>query len=194
MSESQEIEKHDTTKDDAANVDQEEKEEEEEEELTNENSIEKEPVDRSTPSSSSWSETDETALMLFVHDAAKGQSIDTDPLEDENEHLWSEISERFPGKTAINCLQRYAKLRLRELQNMRSGMTVTDAAGMNSSSSAASDGGNKRANDEIMIPEAKRVKVEGDVLSWTEDEVNLLRNAVSQYVNSEFVCHYTVLS
>jgi hypothetical protein len=139
--------------------------------------------DGPTPSSSSWSETDDTALMLFVQDAIKGQQITTttDPLEDTNEHLWSEISERFPGKTAINCLQRYAKIKLRELQNMRSDM-ITDSV-----SSSVGSGGNRRAaEDERISPDTKRARMnEDDLLFWSEDEVNILRTAVSQYVNSE---------
>jgi hypothetical protein len=141
---------------------------------------------------SSWTETDDTALLLFVQDASKGNAImqNVDPLEDANEHLWSEIAERFPSKSAINCLQRYAKLRLQELQNksMRSE-TATETAGIYSVTAAMN--GKRRCeeeeDEEDADTETKRSRVlEEDLLSWSEEEVNTLRNVVSQYVNSKF--------
>mmetsp|Transcript_29627 Transcript_29627/g.45269 ORF Transcript_29627/g.45269 Transcript_29627/m.45269 type:complete len:728 (-) Transcript_29627:230-2413(-) len=90
---------------------------------------------------SAWTDTDERALMLFITDAknskakaagveaasstdaATGNGTDTnadkvtdeadlDLLSDGDVAAWEEISFRFPGRTAINCLQRYTRIQL----------------------------------------------------------------------------------
>lgn len=145
-----------------------------------------EPPPPIPPPNSSWTETDDTALLLFVHDATKGnQPNAADPLEGAHENLWSEISERFPGKSAIHCLQRYAKIRLRELQNLISeDQGNANHDGVHSVAGGAAVG-RRRSDDDSDEPDGKRVKLsEDDASSWTEEDATKLRNIVSQYPNS----------
>mmetsp|Transcript_14285 Transcript_14285/g.26789 ORF Transcript_14285/g.26789 Transcript_14285/m.26789 type:complete len:532 (-) Transcript_14285:133-1728(-) len=198
MSESQELQAEKQDPDDEVLDDDDDREEITNETTNNANpdNNNEPPQDHATPIASSWSEADDSTLLTFINEATSTEKEDqtiTDPLDDTNEHLWSEISEKIPGKTAIQCLQRYAKIQLRELQNMTSGMKSDERMnnGDGGFSSFVAKGrlggnGNRREEDEEQIsPDAKRAKLsEDNLLFWTDEELNTLRVAVSQYVNN----------
>lgn len=153
--------------------------------------------DRSEPSRTQtslpnheWSPTDERALLLFVDDAKNQIRPNSDLLSDENEELWVKIATRFPQKTPINCVQRYAKILLRQ-ENERS-------LGQYQQRSSDSASGVKRTTAELSSHESNQQKKprarnlgeethnpagnpdsSDDDVQWTEDEVLKLRSMMS---------------
>ncbi len=171
------------------------------------------PPPPATTPSNAWSETDDRALMLFITDAKSTRSKpdDADLLSDEDEPIWQEISVRFPGRTAINCLQRYARMKLSqakaeavaakaELAQIRAkenNLTPGAAAGESADAAmagttAAESGGDaaravlkRGATDPGEEPDSKKAKAEETV--WTDEEIKMLREMVSQFPNCKYI-------
>jgi len=142
----------------------------------------------------SWTETDENALLLFVENEKKDKDTDTDLLDDEHAGTWDDIATRFPEKNAINCLQRYAKMKLRDMQNMYLG-TVTPgdivtaaATTATATTTTTASEGQKRPAEEGASPDAKRAKITDESLGqWTDEETEMLKEMVTQYPNSKLM-------
>jgi hypothetical protein len=149
-----------------------------------------------------WSEADDSALLLFIEDAKKAKQTDSDAeldadlLDDVHAAAWDDIAARFSDKTAINCLQRYARMKLREMQNMYLGTAAPGDAAMDTSDGAATGDADAAATSEELKrpaekgtgPDAKRVKVTDESLAqWTEEETEMLREMVTQFPNSKFM-------
>jgi len=133
--------------------------------------------------------------MLFVQDAKKSKSADSDLLDDCDEDIWEEISERFPGKSAINCLQRYSRMKISESNQGKTSNTSDEEGGdLNHTTSSStmlghsgSDNQKRSASDDSIQEDAKRAKVSDEPLTlWTEEETNMLREMVTQFPNSEY--------
>ena len=158
-----------------------------------ETKVEGEPADIAPPSlpvpappaddgKSVWTETDDRALMLFAQDAKKSRSPDTDLFDDSDEDVWVDIAERFPGKSAINCLQRYARMSITELQEQVTSGTVANGV-------PSLTAGQKRDAEDLSLtgPDGKKAKVteEANAL-WTDEETTMLKEMVTQFPNSEY--------
>jgi type IV secretory pathway VirB10-like protein len=137
----------------------------------------------------SWSDTDNRALVLFIQDAKKSRSSDSDLLDDADEAFWIDIAERFPGKSAINCIQRYARMKITEMQNqIANDASIADSSLTVAEALPTGEGQKRSAGDDGNSASTKKTKVTEEALAlWTDEETNMLREIVSQYPNSEFV-------
>jgi hypothetical protein len=147
------------------------------------------PKNLSSLSNNEWSSTDEQALLLFVHDAKTQIGSDSDLLSDEHDEVWNSIATRFPHKTPLNCVQRYAKILLRD-PNQRSFARSPDrsndgisrlkrpAAVVDSNENNQQKKPRAQGNNEETGTSALQVDSTGDV-QWTEDEVLELRSKMS---------------
>jgi len=138
-----------------------------------------------------WTATEERELMVAVEHAKIAKSPDADLLDDADSQVWDEIAAKLPEKTALNCLQRYTRLKLREMQNMYLGTPVPGEA-------ASVPVLLKRTAENTDMPDAKRAKVEGEGSSsstqdWTEEETEMLREMVTQFPNSELVYDFVAV-
>lgn len=138
-----------------------------------------------------WTAAEERALMSAVEDAKIDKSPDADLLDDADSGAWDEIAVKLPEKTALNCLQRYARLKLREMQNMYLGTPVPGEA-------SAAPEAQKRPAEDTDTPDAKRAKVEGEGSSsstqdWTDEETEMLREMVTQFPNSELMYDFVAV-
>ena len=132
-----------------------------------------------------WTAAEERALMAAVEHAKIDKSPDADLLDDADSPVWDEIATKLPEKTALNCLQRYTRLKLREMQNMYLGTAVPGEA-------AAAPEAQKRPAEDTDTPDAKRAKVEGEGSSsstqdWLDEDTEMLREMVTQFPNSELI-------
>ena len=134
----------------------------------------------------SWTETDDRALMLFIQDAKKSKTDDSDLLDDTDEEVCVDIAERFPGKSATNCIMRYARMKIREMESQI--MNNSAVAGVSNNTTLPPGDGQKRsAEDDGNSADGKKNKVSEESLAlWTDEETNMLREIVSQYPNSEY--------
>ncbi len=131
--------------------------------------------------SNSWMGTDDSALTLFIQEAKKAKGVDSDLLDDDDEDVWTDIAERLPGKSAVNCIMRYARLKLEELESQITSRSAGNAALLPSS-------GHKRSADiSDASSDSKKAKLEETLALWTDEETNMLREIVGQYPNSELV-------
>ena len=132
-----------------------------------------------------WTAAEDSALMAAVEHAKIDKSPNADLLDDADSPAWDEIATKLPEKTALNCLQRYTRLTLREMQNMYLGTAVPGEA-------AAAPEAQKRSAEDTDAPDAKRAKVEGEGSSsstqdWLDEDTEMLREMVTQFPNSELI-------
>lgn len=133
------------------------------------------PTNLPSLSNHEWSSTDEQALLLFVDDAKTQIGSDSDLLSDEHEEVWNSIATRFPHKTPLNCVQRYAKILLRD-PNQRS--LKRPAAVVDSNENNQQRKPRARVKNEETGTQALQADSADDV-QWTEDEVLELRSKMS---------------
>lgn len=119
--------------------------------------------------SSSWTSNDESALMMYVNEVLKSKDAGADLLDDDCASCWDEIAEKFPSKTAIHCLQRYAKLKIMEITDSSKKRPAAEVAG---------------ATEDSPAKKMKVAILDND--GWTDEEVANLKLLVSQYPNSKY--------
>lgn len=120
--------------------------------------------------SSSWTSNDESALMAYVNEVLKSKDAGADLLDDDCASCWDEIAEKFPSKTAIHCLQRYAKLKIMEIADPSKKRPAAEVAD---------------ATEDTSVKKMK-VTMGLDDDGWTDEEVANLKLLVSQYPNSKY--------
>lgn len=150
------------------------------------------PRTQSDLSNYGWSSTDEQALLLFVDDAKSRIDSDSDLFCDEHEDVWISIATRFPDKTPLNCIQRYAKILLRDpnqASSMQSSQRLSDASpGLKRPAAVVNQHSqnNRQKKPRAQVPEEEKDNLESqtvngdDNVQWTEDEVTELRSKMSR--------------
>ena len=114
-----------------------------------------------------WSDADDDELLRAVVADRKKRGVGTNEEQnDEEEDDWDEIAKSVPGKTPVQCLRRFMKLDGGEQR----GIAMDDADDSESASPSSSD----RAK-------AKKPRKDSDQVSWSQEEVDLLRKLVEAY-------------
>lgn len=134
---------------------------------------------------SSWTETDDQALMLFVQDAKKSKGVDADLLDESDEEVWNTIAERFPGRSACHCVLRYARMRMSEMESQVAAKSSMPSLPTGTTLLPQGDKQKRGAEEDVNMSDPKKAKISEEALAlWTDEETNMLREIVSQYPNT----------
>ncbi len=156
----------------------------------------------------SWTDKEDEALMIAVLEQRKisadkddlseeEDSDESDDDEDYDEIEWDVISTSVSGRTAVECLKRYLKLKKND--DVAKAVSVADIVAMSEKNPAALIANQKqqKRKGESVVSETPEMtlspskKKKKDATSWTEAETSLLSSLAEQYQDSKFVFRFS---
>jgi len=177
----------------------------------NNQSIESSPSSASKKDKRPWTDEEDEALMLAVladkknRDERNDDQSEGEAQSEDDEEDWETISRAIPGRTPVQCLQRYMRhLTQKPVKDEDSSdATVfftadTETEGKGTEANSLSTAGEKRRLEvvESKASAGRRVKVtvttkklklpeKSSPLKWSTEEISLLKKLVEQYQDSK---------
>lgn len=159
-----------------------------------------------------WAAREDEALMLAVLDDKKRNDMELDESEEDDgsdesdDEDWDEIAKSVPGRTPVQCLQRYMKHLNRsareKIDSLDQTLETSDKNSFDTKIAVATkkepsehsgemslkrqlEGGSTSSATEMDLPSPKKQRRDktkmGSPTKWTSEETNMLRKLVEQY-------------